>query len=206
MKLIRSAYIVAFVVAGLIIVAALMGPIVLLPFALIPLIAGVGVLRRRVWSTYGYALCQFASLLLVPFLLFRSGRAPGVSPRVIADAAVTMAVAILFLLAGRALKATGAKRGLAAPGIAVSVLCTVPLVFVDTYEMPSASMEDTLLLGDRFLVQCWPKSQAGRGEMVAFVYPIDRREAYSKLNRLVGPHRISSAILRPLRFCWSGMF
>src|SRR5580700_8334087 len=72
MKAIRIAYIVAFGMAALIAAGALTGPIVLLPSALIPLIAGIGILRKRVWSAYGFALYLLAQLLLAAFLLFRT--------------------------------------------------------------------------------------------------------------------------------------
>src|SRR6202521_2633412 len=72
MKAIRIAYIVAFVMAALIAAGALTGSIVLLPSALIPLVAGIGILRRRVWSAYGFALYLLAQLLLATYLLFRT--------------------------------------------------------------------------------------------------------------------------------------
>jgi len=184
MKLVKAAYILAFVIAGISIVVALAGPIVVLPLAAIPLLAGIGIVRRRVWSAYGLALYEFAQLLLLPILLSRSGNRPGVLPGAIVSAVVGVALAALFLSAGRALQAAGCKRGSAAPWIAVSLLCTVPLIFVDTFAMPSASMEDTLLIGDRFFVQRWPRPQPVRGEIVAFVYPMDRNEDYVK--RIIG--------------------
>src|ERR1022692_200701 len=72
-KIARIAYIVAFVVAGLTVISGLLGPIVILPAALIPLIAGIGIMRRRVWSAYGFAIYLFGQLFFVPFVLFRHG-------------------------------------------------------------------------------------------------------------------------------------
>jgi signal peptidase I len=45
-------------------------------------------------------------------------------------------------------------------------------------------MEDTLLIGDRILVQRFPKPSLTRGDMIVFVYPIDRRQTFVK--RVIG--------------------
>ena len=73
MRSVKAAYVVAFAIAGLMIEAALTRELFLLPFALIPLMAGVGIVRRRVWSAYGFALFLSAQLLLLPVVLSRSG-------------------------------------------------------------------------------------------------------------------------------------
>ena len=179
----RIACVVAFMMAGGILITALRGQVHLLPFALVPLIAGVGILRRRAWSAYGFALYMFAQVLLAPFVLFRSGglaRAPGI----ISAAVLSAALSYLFLVAGRTLAATGAKPGWAFPWIAVSALCTLPLLFVQAFEISTGAMEDTLLIGDRILVQRFPKPRVARGDIVVFVYPVDRRQTFIK--RLIG--------------------
>jgi len=45
-------------------------------------------------------------------------------------------------------------------------------------------MEDTLLIGDRILVQRWPRPNVARDMVVVFVYPIDRRQVFVK--RVIG--------------------
>ena len=176
MKLVRAAYIVAFVAAAVMIISAVTDEIVLLPFAAIPLMAGIGIARGRVWSAYGYALFQCAGLLAMPFLLFRSGH-PELP--LLLEAAGGAA-----FLAGRRLQAAGSKRGLASPWIAVSAVCFLPMVFVQAFVIPSAAMEDTLLVGDHVLVQCLPKPRPSRGDIIAFRYPVNRREDYVK--RVIG--------------------
>jgi signal peptidase I len=182
-KIARTAYIVAFVIAGLGVIGALMGPIVALPLALIPLVVGIGILRGRVWSAYGFALYELAQLLLVPLVLLRSGGSQKLTG-LIAIAALTAVLCLLFLFAGRSLAATGSKRGWAWPWIAVSLLATIPMIFVEPYVMPTGSMEDTLLIGDRLLVQRVPKPPLEPGGMIVFVYPIDRRQTFIK--RVIG--------------------
>jgi len=168
----------------LLIVSALTGPIVLLPFAFIPLIAGIGIMRKRVWSAYGLALYLFAQVLLLPLLLFRSGGGTYKSPEIIAAAVLTAGLAVLFLFAGRSLAAIGSKRGRAFPWIAISALLTLPLVFVQAFVMPTGSMENTLLIGDHILVRRFPRTKPVAGDLIVFVYPIDRRQTYMK--RVIG--------------------
>lgn len=181
----RVAYVVAFVMAGSVVITAVIGnPVLLLPFALIPLMAGVGILRRRVWSAYGFALYLFGQLLLVPLVLFRSGGLAARPPGII-SASVSLAVLIaLFLFAGKTLAAAGSERGRVFPWIAVSALCSLPLLFVQPFVIPTGAMEDTILIGDHILVQRFPKPRLARGDIVVFVYPVDRRQTFVK--RLIG--------------------
>jgi signal peptidase I len=170
--------------AGLSIVSALTQQIVLLPFALIPLIAGIGIMRKRVWSAYGFALLLIAQLLLLPLLLFRSGSVTAKAPGIVGAAVLTAVMAALFLFAGRSLARTASERGWALPWIAVSVLLTLPLLFVQAFVMPTGSMEDTLLIGDRILVQRFPRTKPLLGDMIVFAYPVDRSQTLTK--RVIG--------------------
>lgn len=69
---------------------------------------------------------------------------------------------------------------------AIAVLVGLALCF-PAFVMPSASMEKTLLLGDRFLVDRISTllgRPLHRGDVIAFRYPLDPRETY--LKRVVG--------------------
>src|ERR1700683_2106843 len=114
-KIARIAWVVAFLMAGATVLAALAGQISLLPFALIPLIAGIGILRRRVWSAWGFALYTFAQLVPVALVVFRTHSRP---PGTVGAAALAVFLVPLFVLAGRSLAAADAPRGLAWPWIA----------------------------------------------------------------------------------------
>jgi signal peptidase I len=183
-KIARIAYVVAFVMAALTIVFALTQQIIQLPFAFIPLIAGIGIVRKRVWSAYGFALLLIAQLLVIPLLLFRSGGGTGKSPEIAVAAVLMAALAALFLFAGRSLAAAGAERGRAFPWIAISALLTLPFLFVQAFVMPTGSMEDTLLIGDRILVQRFPRTEPALGDMIVFTYPVDRSQTFTK--RVIG--------------------
>jgi signal peptidase I len=183
-KIARIAYIVALLMAGGTVLSALAGQIFLLPFALIPLIAGIGIMRRRAWSAWGFALYTFAQLLSVAIVLYHSGGGRTAPPGAFGAVALAALAIPLFLLAGRSLVRAGAQGGRAWPWIAVSAVTGIPILFVQAFVVPTATMEDTLLAGDRVLVQRYPKPSPTRGGMIVFVYPIDRRQTFVK--RVIG--------------------
>src|SRR5450755_4847675 len=156
LRIARIASILAFVMAGLSILSDLTQSIVLLPFAAIPLISGIGIIRRRAWSAYGVALLCSAQLLLIPFLLLRSGTLPRRPLDLWVITSVLLLLILLFFFAGRSLAAAGSPRGRAWPWIALAVLLTVPFFFLQAFVNPTGSMEDALLIGDRVLVQVFP--------------------------------------------------
>jgi signal peptidase I len=172
---------VAFAMAGGVLISALAGAIFLLPFALIPLIAGIGIMRGRVWSAWGLALFLSAQLFPVALVVVRTRSRP---PGTIGATALAAFLIPLFFFAGRSLARAGKLRGLAWPWIALTTLTTLPVFFVQAYVIPTGTMEDTLLVGDRVLVQRFPVPSPARGEMMVFIYPIDRRQTYVK--RIIG--------------------
>ncbi len=184
-RLPRIAGDVACLIGGLLCISALLGPVVTLPLALIPLIGGVGILRRRVWSAYGLALYSFAQLIVVACLVFfRSGNEGPGARELVASVLATCVFGSLFVLAGRSLRRAGAERGRALPWILVSALCTLPFLFIRAFTIPSGSMENTLLVGDRILVQRFPRHQPARGDLIVFSFPVDRRQ--TSVKRVIG--------------------
>jgi hypothetical protein len=113
----RIASVVAFVIAGVIVLAGLLGPIIVLPIAIIPLFAGIGILREHVWSAYGFATYSFAQLLLLPVILLGPGYSTGHTLQIVFSAEFCLMVGILFLFAGRSLAASGAARGRHSSGL-----------------------------------------------------------------------------------------
>jgi signal peptidase I len=173
-RLPRIASIAAFAIAAIIVLAGLAGPIILIPFAIIPLCAGVGILRRRVWSAYGFAMFSFTQLLLIPIVLLRPGSLSGGPLKIIANVFGSLALGFLFLAAGRSLAASGAIRGKALLWVVATALTTLPFFFVQTFSIPTGSMENTLLPGDRILALMFPRPTLEQGEMVLFVSPENR--------------------------------
>ena len=110
MRLAKIASIVAFVMAGLLVWGALTGPIILLPAALVPLLAGIGILRKRVWSAYGLSLYAAAQLFVLLLLFLRYGAGATLAV-IVAQIALIAILVSLFFFAGRSLARTGAARG-----------------------------------------------------------------------------------------------
>lgn len=169
----RIAALVAFVIAGIVVFNGLLGPVVILPFVIVPLCAGVGILRKRIWSAYGFATVFFAQLLLVPVILLRPGTSIERATQIV-EIVFWLVLGILFLSAGRSLAASGAARGSVLPWIVAAGLTVVPFFFVQTFEIASQSMENTLLPGDRILAQTFPHPAPERGKMVLFLSPTER--------------------------------
>jgi signal peptidase I len=178
-KLAKIASIVAFVMAGLAVIGGLTATIIVVPLALIPLAAGICILRRRVWGAFGFAFYLVAQLLLVPFVLYRAGE--GAPPAgTFAEIGILVILIPIFFFAGRSLKSSGAAQGRAWPWIMVSVLTTLPILFVQAFVIPNGSMEDTLLVGDRIFVQRFPKPRVERGDVIVFAYPVDHQQTFIK--------------------------
>jgi signal peptidase I len=196
-KLPKIAYIVAFVIAGITSFAAIMGPIVVLPLVIIPLYAGIGIMRRRIWSAYGFAIYSFAQLILVPIVLHHPGHSTIYVIKICIEALFSLLLGILFLFAGRSLAASGAARGRAFPWIVIALLTIVPFFFVQNFIIPGGSMEATLLPGDSILAQTYPLRHPERGKMVIFLSPENR--SLSLVKRVVavpGDHiRISRRVV-----------
>lgn len=93
-----TASVVAFVSAESVVLAGLIGPIVAVPVALIPFWAGIGILRNRVWSAYGYATLLFAQLLLVPLMLARPGLSAGRATQIVGTMVGSVGLGVLFCL------------------------------------------------------------------------------------------------------------
>lgn len=155
--------------------------LLLLPLALIPATACVGILRGRAWSAYGLALLQAAQLLLIPLTALR-GRP--IAPEIYAACAFTVALIALFWFSGRKLEAAGAQRGSPIGWVLLSACITLPFLFLEPFVLPTASMENTILQGEKVVVVRFPAATPQRNEIVAFRYPIDRRQTFCK--RIVG--------------------
>jgi signal peptidase I len=155
------------------------GAVIVLAFVPAFLIGAVGIVRRRVWSAYGLAIIDLAQLVpVIPSLRGETIRLGHVIAILL-----TLAFAALYILAGRSLAAIGAERGRAAPWIAYAAIVTIPFLFLRPFLIPTGSMEETLLIGDRILVKRW-KVDAKRGDIIAHRNPTDLRQAFVK--RVIG--------------------
>lgn len=179
-KLPRIAAVIAFIIAGIIVLNAVSEAIVAVPLAIVPLCAGVGILRKRVWGAYGFAMFLLAQLLVIPVIVSRPGLSTGFAHQYVFTVIGALLLGILFLSSGRSLANSGAVRGKAYPWIIAAALATIPFFFVQTFEIPGSSMENTLLPGDRILALTFPLKPPDRGNMAIFLSPQDRSEALIK--------------------------
>jgi signal peptidase I len=178
-----AASIAAFLLVGLAVLAALTGQMAGLITAPVFLIGGIGIVRRRVWSAYGLAMFQAAQLLSLLVVMFR-GASPFVGTQMLAGA--ILALAVLFFVSGRRLVASGGKKEHVVPWAVLTGLTVVPavlFVFLLPFAMSSASMENTLVVGDMILVQR-PGPVVKRGDIIVFRYPMDIKQKLVK--RAVG--------------------
>jgi signal peptidase I len=196
-KLPRIAAFAAFAISGIVVLVGLVGPIVILPLAIVPLCAGVGILRKRVWSAYGFATWSFAQLALIPIILIRPGFSTAGARQIAFNSIGSLLIGFLFLAAGRALAASGAARGRALPWIVVAALSVVPFFFIQTFEIPGSSMEGTLLPGDRIFAQEFPLRPPERGKMAIFLSPQDHKiDLVKRVIAIPGDHiRISRKVV-----------
>jgi len=180
----RIAYILAFLIAAVTGITAAFGNIALLPLAVIPLMAGIGIVRGRVWSAYGFAVYSLSQILLAVVVLIRAGSLAAAPQGLIGSVVWTVLLGSFFVLAGRSLAKKSTARGWALPWIVVSALCTLPLLFVQAFVIPTGAMENTLLIGDRIFAQRFPKRHVDRGDMIVFAYPVDKSQTFVK--RVIG--------------------
>jgi signal peptidase I len=183
----RLAYTVAFVLVGICVLGALFGHFEGLLPAVFLGIGGLGIYRGRVWSAYGLALFEMAQLTALPVVWIYETISPAASRNLAATAVLNVLLTLLFFWAGRSLASSGTPRGHAIPWIvlaAVAASGSVCLIFYQPFSIPSAGMENTVLVGDRVFVRRSPGVAVQRGDVIAFRYPADRSQSF--LKRVVG--------------------
>jgi signal peptidase I len=183
-KVVRAAYIVAFIAGGLSLLSLVFGPSLSLFTGAIYLVGGLGIKRGRAWSAYGLALFLLALLLVLCISLLRAGQiSKDLANTAIGGFVMGLAQMVLFFMAGRSLWRAGPERGEALPWGILATLVFVPFLFVRVYVMPTPSMQNTVLVGDAVVVRPFTTTPR-RGDIIVFRYPIDPRQLYIK--RLVG--------------------
>ena len=150
--------------------------------ALLFLIAAWGIRRGRAWSAYGLALLTLvlsgvpivAALLRGQSLASREAWSLGVA------AVFSLALVLLLFFAGQALERLHGRRGMAWPWIGGAVLVGGFFLLFGLYQMPTGSMEKTLLVGDRIAVWKTHGGVPARGELVVHIYPVNRKDTFVK--------------------------
>ena len=166
----------AIVVACLFLAAIPLSPLNIIA-ALVFLATALGLRNGNAWSGYGGALFSAARWVGVLAAMARFGAA-GQSWATLAllTALIGLVVYLLFR-AGRALSANGRTRSRWGWIALATVAFLAPQVF-RAYVMPTGSMEDTILIGDQFLVRVLGVSTPSRGDVIVFRYPVDIRQTF----------------------------
>jgi signal peptidase I len=146
-------------------------------------IAAWGIRRQRAWGAYGLALLTLVATI-VPLAVIQFGQQNSLLASALAIAVViSAAIVLLLFLAGRALERLHGRRGMAWPWIAASAFIVVFFALFRVFQMPTGSMEETLLVGDHIAV--WrTRTMPSRGEILVHIYPINRKDTFVK--RVVG--------------------
>ncbi len=180
-KAARAAVFIAFVIAFVCGVSVNSGPIVLLAFSAVALLAGVGIMMRRVWSAFGFALLLGLSTVAKLFFAL-TGQNVGSVGQLLFSVVLYVGIAGLFVLAGLSLKVDGAKMGSPIPWVVIALILSIPFVYFPSVSITSKAMESTLLLGDIVLVDRF--AAVHDGDLVAFRDP--RNGAQIDIRRVAG--------------------
>lgn len=143
------------------------------------LLVAWGIRREKAWTAYGFALFTLVSTGMV--LL----NATNLDTSILKLAGIFTAVLVVLLLfVGLAIEKRVGRHGLAWPWLAVSALAALFLATFSLYQMPTGSMENTLLIGDHLAVRKASGSVPQRGQLVTHIYPVNRKDIFVK--RVVG--------------------
>jgi len=137
----------------------------LLGACLVAILAAVGILLRRVWSAYGFALLLALSILAM--LIFAIiGQNSGSFGQILVSVVLYSLVAGLFVLAGLSLKVEGAKKGTPIPWIVIALLFSGPFLYYRPASVSTNALAPVLLSGDFLLVDRF--AHPAVGEIIAF--------------------------------------
>ncbi len=164
-----------------------------LPGLVILIVGAIGIRKRSIWSAYGLALWFGLNAIASIGIFARDdvGRSGGKLWIALAVLSLLSAgFAVLLFGAGRELSRTGGRPGKAWPWLAVATVYVLFALFFRVQVMPTASMEDTILVGDRILSRTSLFGPIHRGELVVFRFPPDPRQINLKRVVAIGGDRL----------------
>jgi signal peptidase I len=176
----------AIALAVLCLALALWNPVAALP-GIVFLLVAYGIWKRRPWSAWGGALFILSLLAAALATAARSGDQAAMKG-IAVESALLMGLALILYLAGRWMPArvsVGSRRVWIAMALVVFLFPQIMRPFV----VPTGSMDNTLLTGDRILVRPLTGAPA-RGDLVALRYPVDPKQTFIKRVVAVGGDRL----------------
>ena len=145
----------------------------LLGVCAVSILAAVGILLRRVWSAYGFALLLALAILALVFFAV-TGQSSGSFLQILVGVLLYSAIAGLFVLAGLSLKVAGAKQGTPIPWILIALLFSLPFVFYRPVSIANNAVAPVLLSGDFILADRFAHPVAG--DLIAFRNPRNKQQ------------------------------
>jgi len=198
-KAARGAVFVALLIALVSGISVRSGPIMLLGVCLVSLLAALGILLRRVWSAFGFALLLALSILAMLFFAV-AGQSSGSLLQILVGVVLYSGVAGLFVLAGLSLKVAGATRGTPLPWILIALCFSVPFILYRPVSVLNGAMENTLLTGDFLLIDRFSGTHPALGDMVALHNPKDRRQILIRRVAAVPGGIVNGSVLPPNKY------
>ncbi len=181
-KVVRIGIVVAWIQAALGVVAVATGEPALIPLCVLMVVAAIGIQRGNASTAFGYALFQGAQVAVSAIVVSRA--AGGLAAAQVASIGIALAVGILFVAVGLSLDGRdGVTRGML-PWLLASGCLVGSFACFEPFAIPTGAMEDTILIGDKILVQLFPRPSVQRFDIVVIRYPIDHRQTFVK--RVVG--------------------
>jgi signal peptidase I len=181
--------VVAFILCGLLLAAALWNPAACLPLALLFLLVALGIRRRMAWRAFGGALLLIAAAATGTVALLRNHAADFPWGNLVIAWLILLIPAWLLFRTGRALR-DSARPGSRAAWIGLAIIVFLLPQALQPYVLSTGSMENTLLPGDYFLVRPVAGAAISRGEIVQLRFPIDPKQVWIKRVVAVGGDRL----------------
>ena len=178
----RPAFWIAIVLGGLGIAGVFFNPLEGAAYAAPFLATAWGIRRGQAWAAVTLACLLVAQPLVAAFRAAENFAAFD-APRFAIAMLIPLVLAYWPLRAALNLYRRDAASRRPWPWIAVLLVCVCFWLGFTPYTMPSVSMEETILAGDYLLVETatWSLGRAaGRGDLVVFRYPVDRKQTFIK--------------------------
>jgi signal peptidase I len=172
---------VIFGIGCLALLACFFNPVIALFQSALCFAFASGMRRSRAWAAITATAVWLIPTALVPI------RRGAVTPELIPSFALSAALCLVTAAAALALWRNPDARTGAAPWLAFLAVFVIGFLSFQPFVIPAGSMEPTLLIGDHLFVETasWILGRAPqRNEIVAFHYPVDRKQLFVK--RVVG--------------------
>jgi signal peptidase I len=182
----RFGFAAAATLAALYCVALMWNPVTGLLPAVVFVCVAVGIHKGRRWNAYGGALFLLAVAAGAIIGELRVSGTLAAQLPVLTTAVVAVVFAGLMFVGGLSLRGGSPIPWLVLSGAVLLWMCSFK-----PFVIPSAAMEDTVLVGDQLYVRLTGASYApARGDVIVFRYPLDPKQLFTKRVVAIGGDRV----------------